>query len=146
MPGAPPLLTAERIEDAALPTVLFSGHGDVVRGHEGQWWMAQDPWTLAGPASAGMAAEAQTTRASITSTSPRWPACCTPAVAAWASTPEVVAGDGEETGSLGLAEFCVAQRSRLAADALIASDGPRLRADRPTVPCGRAAWLMSISC
>ena len=39
---------------------------------------------------------------------------------------------GEETGSPGLAEFCRAERERLAADVLIASDGPRLRADRPT--------------
>ena len=43
---------------------------------------------------------------------------------------------GEETGSPGLAEFCTAQRERLAADVLIASDGPRLRADRPTVFLG----------
>ena len=35
--GAPPFLIGERLEDPALPTVLFYGHGDVVRGHEGQW-------------------------------------------------------------------------------------------------------------
>ena len=46
VPGAPPLLTAERLEDPALPTVLFYGHGDVVRGHEGQWADGRDPWTL----------------------------------------------------------------------------------------------------
>ena len=44
--GAPPLLTAQRLEDPALPTVLFYGHGDVVRGHEGQWADGRDPWTL----------------------------------------------------------------------------------------------------
>jgi acetylornithine deacetylase/succinyl-diaminopimelate desuccinylase-like protein len=43
---------------------------------------------------------------------------------------------GEETGSPGLAAFCTAQRQALAADVLIASDGPRLRADRPTVFLG----------
>ena len=44
--GAPPLLTAQRLEDPALPTVLFYGHGDVVRGHEGQRAEGRDPWTL----------------------------------------------------------------------------------------------------
>ena len=44
--GAPPLLSAQRLEDPALPTVLFYGHGDVVRGHEGQWAEGRDPWTL----------------------------------------------------------------------------------------------------
>jgi acetylornithine deacetylase/succinyl-diaminopimelate desuccinylase-like protein len=43
---------------------------------------------------------------------------------------------GEETGSPGLAEFCRLEQTRLAADVLIASDGPRLRADRPTVFLG----------
>jgi acetylornithine deacetylase/succinyl-diaminopimelate desuccinylase-like protein len=46
VPGAPPLLVAERLEDPALPTVLFYGHGDVIRGHEGQWAEGRDPWTL----------------------------------------------------------------------------------------------------
>ena len=43
---------------------------------------------------------------------------------------------GEETGSPGLAAFCAAHAAELAADVLIASDGPRLRADRPTVFLG----------
>ena len=43
---------------------------------------------------------------------------------------------GEETGSPGLAEFCTAQRQALRADALIASDGPRLARDTPTIFLG----------
>jgi acetylornithine deacetylase/succinyl-diaminopimelate desuccinylase-like protein len=43
---------------------------------------------------------------------------------------------GEETGSPGLAEFCAAHRDELAADVLIASDGPRLARDRATVFLG----------
>jgi acetylornithine deacetylase/succinyl-diaminopimelate desuccinylase-like protein len=43
---------------------------------------------------------------------------------------------GEETGSPGLAEFCAAQRDARAADVLIASDGPRLKAGLPTVFLG----------
>ena len=43
---------------------------------------------------------------------------------------------GEETGSPGLADFCAQQQDALRADVLIASDGPRLRAARPTVFLG----------
>ena len=134
--GAPPLLTAERIEDPALPTVLFYGHGDVVRGHEGQWAEGRDPWTLtaAGERWYGRGAADNKAQHSIN-------------LAALAS---VITGRGgrlgfnakwlvemgEETGSPGLAAFCQAERARLAADVLIASDGPRLRADRPTVFLG----------
>ncbi len=134
--GAPPLLTAERIEDASLPTVLFYGHGDVVRGHEGQWAEGRDPWTLsvAGERWYGRGSADNKSQHSIN-------------LAALACVRQARGGRlgfnakwliemGEETGSPGLAEFCAAQRGLLAADALIASDGPRLRADRPTVFLG----------
>ena len=134
--GAPPLLTAERIEDPALPTVLFYGHGDTVRGHEGQWAEGRDPWTLAeaGERWYGRGSADNKSQHSIN-------------IAATACVMAARGGRlgfnakwllemGEETGSPGLAEFCSAQQALLAADALIASDGPRLRADRPTVFLG----------
>src|SRR5690606_13449083 len=43
---------------------------------------------------------------------------------------------GEETGSPGLRGLCSEHREAFAADLLIASDGPRLRAERPTVFLG----------
>jgi len=36
LPGAGPLLIAERSEDSALPTVLTYGHADVIRGQDAQ--------------------------------------------------------------------------------------------------------------
>ncbi|HEY6785748.1 MAG TPA: M20/M25/M40 family metallo-hydrolase, partial [Trebonia sp.] len=42
----------------------------------------------------------------------------------------------EETGSPGLREFCARHGDELAADVLIASDGPRVAAGRPTVFLG----------
>ncbi|MBI3367934.1 MAG: M20 family metallopeptidase [Burkholderiales bacterium] len=134
--GAPPLLTAERIEDAALPTVLFYGHGDVVRGHEGQWADNRDPWalTVAGERWYGRGSADNKSQHSIN-------------LAALAAVLQARDGKlgfnakwlvemGEETGSPGLAEFCAAHTEVLKADALIASDGPRLKADRPTVFLG----------
>jgi acetylornithine deacetylase/succinyl-diaminopimelate desuccinylase-like protein len=41
-----PFLAAERIEDAALPTVLSYGHGDVIRGQEAEWRTGLNPWVL----------------------------------------------------------------------------------------------------
>ncbi|HSW07831.1 MAG TPA: M20 family metallopeptidase [Aquabacterium sp.] len=134
--GAPPLLTAERIEDPALPTVLVYGHGDVVRGHEGQWAEGRDPWTLTAAAQRwyGRGSADNKGQHSINLTA----LGCVLAArggrlgfnAKW------LVEMGEETGSPGLAEFCALQRELLGADVLIASDGPRLRAERPTVFLG----------
>ena len=134
--GAPPLLTAERLEDPALPTVLVYGHGDVVRGHEGQWAEGRDPWTLT-PAAQRWYGRGSADNKGQHSINLQALVCVLAARggrlgfnAKW------LLEMGEETGSPGLAEFCALQRERLAADVLIASDGPRLRADRPTVFLG----------
>jgi len=134
--GAQPLLIGQRIEDPRLPTVLVYGHGDVVRGLEGRWRDGLTPWSLderdgrwygrgsadnKGQHSINIAALAavQAARGGPLGFNLKW-----------------LVEMGEETGSPGLAEFCTAQREALAADVLIASDGPRLRADRPTVYLG----------
>jgi acetylornithine deacetylase/succinyl-diaminopimelate desuccinylase-like protein len=134
--GGAPFLIGERIEDPALPTVLVYGHGDVVRGLEGRWRDGLDPWALSvhgerwygrggadnkGQHSINLAALA----AVLVGRGGRLGFNCK-----W------LLEMGEETGSVGLAEFCTAQREALAADVLIASDGPRLRAERPTVYLG----------
>ena len=48
---------------------------------------------------------------------------------------------GEETGSPGLRELCGENKALFAADLLIASDGPRLRAERPTIFLGSRGAL-----
>ena len=48
---------------------------------------------------------------------------------------------GEETGSPGLGPLCAEHRELFRADLLIASDGPRLRADRPTIFLGSRGAL-----
>ena len=130
-----PFLIARRVEDPALPTVLMYGHGDVIRGQDASWTRGQGPWTLSpdgerlygrgtadnkGQHSINIAALAQVLglrgRLGFNVT--------------W------LVETGEETGSPGLAEFCSAQSDALAADVLIASDGPRLSRDRATVFLG----------
>jgi len=134
--GCGPLLVAQRCEGAALPTVLMYGHGDVVRGQDASWRRGRGPWTLSadgdrlygrgtadnkGQHSINLAALAvvRAARGGRLGFNLKW-----------------LIETGEETGSPGLAEFCAAQRDALAADVLIASDGPRLRAELPTVFLG----------
>ncbi len=142
LPGAPPLLTAERLEDPALPTVLFYGHGDVVRGHAGQWAEGRDPWALTAATATASTGERWYGRGSADNKAQH-----SINIAALAAVLGARGGRlgfnakwllemGEETGSPGLAEFCQQEQQRLAADVLIASDGPRLRANQPTVFLG----------
>ena len=60
--GFGPILTAERIEDASLPTILTYGHGDTVRGLEEQWTPGLDPWTLTERPRRGMSRHARRRR------------------------------------------------------------------------------------
>jgi acetylornithine deacetylase/succinyl-diaminopimelate desuccinylase-like protein len=133
--GAGPFLIARRHEGAQLPTVLMYGHGDVIRGQDASWRRGQGPWTLAqdgerlygrgtadnkGQHSINIAALAQVLAAR----------------GALGFNVTWLLETGEETGSPGLDAFCAAHRAELAADVLIASDGPRLSRERPTVFLG----------
>ncbi len=131
-----PFLIATRIEAEHLPTVLMYGHGDVIRGQDKSWTRGQGPWQLAqdGERLYGRGTADNKGQHSIN-------------IAALAAVLVGRGGQlgfnvkwlietGEETGSPGLADFCRAQQTALAADVLIASDGPRLRRDRATVFLG----------
>ncbi len=135
-PTAGPFLIAARHEADQLPTVLMYGHGDVIRGQDASWKRGAGPWELRrdGERLYGRGTADNKGQHSLN-------------IAALAQVLKVRGGKlgfnvkwlietGEETGSPGLAEFCAAQREALAADVLIASDGPRLQRDRPTVFLG----------
>ena len=132
---AGPLLVARRQESDDLPTVLMYAHGDVIRGQDAAWTRGAGPWTLAadGERLYGRGTADNKGQHSIN----------------LAALEQVIAvrgrlgfnltwlvETGEETGSPGLAEFCAMHRQALAADVLIASDGPRWHRDRPTVFLG----------
>jgi len=140
VPGAGPLLVGRRIEDSEYRTVLTYGHGDVVRGLEAEWAVGLDPWTLTvrgdrvygrgvadnkGQHSINLAAldAVITTRGRLGFNS------------------IVLIETGEEVGSPGLHDFVRRQRELLGADVLIASDGPRLAATRPTLFMGSRGAL-----
>jgi len=133
--GGGPLLIALRLEDPALPTVLSYGHGDVIHGQDAQWRAGCAPFTLTdtGDALFGRGTADNKVQHLIN-------------IAALEAVLEVRGSLGfnvkcvfetsEETGSPGLAEMMEAHRETLAADVLIASDGPRLSAQAPTMFMG----------
>jgi acetylornithine deacetylase/succinyl-diaminopimelate desuccinylase-like protein len=130
-----PFLFAERIESPDLPTVLGYGHGDVIRGLEREWKEGLSPWTLTelegrwygrgiadnkGQHTLNMEAmrTVLATRGKL------------------GFNAKYLIEMGEETGSAGLRELCTEHKDLFRADLLIASDGPRLSAERPTVFLG----------
>ncbi len=134
-PAGGPLLTAQRLEDAALPTVLIYGHGDVVRGQAEQWREGLQPYELVeqgellyGRGTADNKGQHLVNLAALEAV--------INARGALGFNVKVLMEMSEECGSAGLREFCQQQRAALAADVLIASDGPRLQADTPTVFLG----------
>jgi acetylornithine deacetylase/succinyl-diaminopimelate desuccinylase-like protein len=134
--GKNPYLLAEYRENPTAPTVLIYGHGDVVDGMVGEWRDNLDPWRASpvgnrvygrgtadnkGQHSINMAAlravrEARGGRLGFNVT--------------------FIIETGEEIGSPDLPEICQQLRDELKADVLLASDGPRLSAERPTLFLG----------
>ena len=135
VPDKPPFLIATRKEAGATRTVLFYGHGDVVRGDAGHWAEGLEPYRLIrkegrwyGRGSADNKGQHSINLAAIEQVL-------------------AVRGKlglnitwlfeaGEECGSPGLEQFCEAHREQLKADVFLASDGPRLNAASPTLFLG----------
>jgi len=130
-----PLLVGARHESDALPTVLLYGHADVVLGEPARWRAGLDPWRLVvegdrlygrgtadnkGQHTVNLAALQQVlaVRGSL------------------GFNLKVLLETGEESGSPGLRAVCRQLRDELAADVFIASDGPRITAQRPTLFLG----------
>ncbi len=115
--------------------MLTYGHGDVILGYDAQWRAGLSPWTLAcegdrwyGRGTADNKGQHTINFAAL--------ARVIEARGRLGFNMKVLLETSEETGSPGLREVCVEERDALAADVLIASDGPRLRAERPTLFLG----------
>jgi acetylornithine deacetylase/succinyl-diaminopimelate desuccinylase-like protein len=133
--GGGPFLLAERFEDAGAPTVLTYGHGDVIRGQEDRWTKGDGPWRLSvdGERIYGRGAADNKGQHLVNLTAL---AAVLEARGRLGFNLRVLIETGEETASPGLNALCAAERAALSADVLIASDGPRLSAERPTLFMG----------
>lgn len=135
-----PFLYAERIEDPALPTVLGYGHGDVIRGLEREWKEGLSPWALTEAEGRwyGRGIADNKGQHTINMEALR---LVLQARGKLGFNAKYLIEMGEETGSMGLRELCTEHRDLMAADLLIASDGPRLSANRPTIFLGARGSL-----
>jgi acetylornithine deacetylase/succinyl-diaminopimelate desuccinylase-like protein len=135
-----PFLYAERIEDPALPTVLGYGHGDVIRGLEKEWKEGLSPWALTESEGRwyGRGIADNKGQHSINMEALR---LVLETRGKLGFNAKYLIEMGEETGSMGLRDLCEEHRALLAADLLIASDGPRLSAERPTIFLGARGSL-----
>lgn len=130
-----PFLVATRIEDPALPTVLHYGHGDVVAGLDESWHEGLSPWRLTerdgrwyGRGTADNKGQHAINIAALRAV--------LETRGALGFNCKFLIEMGEEAGSVGLKEFCEEHRDVLRADLFLASDGPRLSLDRPTIFLG----------
>lgn len=144
-PDGTPLMIAERHEDDALPTVLVYGHGDVVPGQEDMWRDGLGPWKPVVEENRiyGRGTADNKGQHWINFTALR---TVLRARGSLGFNCKVLMEMGEERGSYGLGRFCEIHKDRLAADVLIASDGPRLNSETPTVMLGsRGSMNLTLS-
>ena len=134
--GQSPYLLAEYRESATAPTVLMYGHGDVVDGMTGEWRDDLDPWqtTIAGDRVYGRGTADNKGQHSINMSALR--AVREARGGRLGFNAKFLIETGEEIGSPDLRRVCQDLCDELKADLLLASDGPRLSAERPTLFLG----------
>lgn len=135
-----PFLLAERIEDPSFLTILQYGHGDVVAGLDGKWAAGLTPFEMTerdgnwyGRGTADNKGQHSINMAAIEAV-----------LAVRGSLGfnlKYLIEMGEESGSPGLDTVCARYRDLLKADVLIASDGPRLALNQPTIFLGARGGL-----
>ncbi|MEA2770019.1 MAG: hypothetical protein QOD93_2981 [Acetobacteraceae bacterium] len=134
--GFGPILFAERLEGPDRPTVLTYGHGDTVRGLEDQWRAGLSPWTLTEEADHWYGRGSADNKGQHALNLSALEAVLAERGGTLGFNLKLVLETSEERGSTGLREFVAEQADRLTADVLIASDGPRVMPDVPTIATG----------
>jgi acetylornithine deacetylase/succinyl-diaminopimelate desuccinylase-like protein len=134
--GKGPYLLAEYHEDSSRPTLLTYGHGDVVPGMAGEWRDNLDPWktTIKGDRVYGRGTADNKGQHSINIAALR--AVRQARGGKLGFNVKFIIETGEEIGSPDLRQVCESHREELKADLFLASDGPRLSAERPTIFLG----------
>ncbi|MBL6457338.1 M20 family metallopeptidase [Belnapia sp. T6] len=141
LPGFGPILSASRIEDPTRPTILLYGHGDTVRGLEDQWRAGLRPWALTEEGDRWYGRGTADNKGQHALNLAALEAVLAERGGRLGFNVKLVLETAEERGSKGLREFVAAHAEELAADALIASDGPRVEPAVPTIATGtRGTW------
>jgi acetylornithine deacetylase/succinyl-diaminopimelate desuccinylase-like protein len=135
-PSGPPVLVAERIENPDFVTALVYGHGDTIRGLDDLWRSGLTPWKVVvegeriyGRGTADNKGQHSVNIAALDAVLKER--------GALGFNCKIMIEMAEEMGSVGLRELCERHRGDLLkADLLIASDGPRIAPDKPTLFLG----------
>lgn len=144
--GGGPIMLATRIEGTGLPTVLGYGHGDVIHGMAESWSEGAGPWQLEregdrlyGRGTADNKGQHLINMRAIQAVLKER--------GSLGFNAKFLIETGEEIGSLGLREVIAANLDAFAADVFVASDGPRVKPDRPTLSLGcRGALNFDLVC
>ncbi len=133
-----PFLIAGRIEDKTLPTILIYGHGDTVPSMEGRWKEGLSPFKLTkdGDRWYGRGAADNKGQHTVNLTALE---CVIKERKKLGFNVKLLIEMGEESGSPGLHAICERKKDALKADVLIASDGPRIDPETPTIFGGSRA-------
>lgn len=131
----PPALLLSRVEGDGLPTILGYGHGDTVPGMDGRWSKGLSPWQLTERDGKlyGRGVADNKGQVLVNLTALR---LVLDAQGGLGFNMHMLVEMGEEIGSTGLNEICAGLKDEIDADLVLASDGPRLAQDRPTVFLG----------
>ena len=147
LPGQGPVLLATRIEDASLPTVLGYGHGDVIHGLEEQWTKGKGPWRTVRDGERLYGRGTADNKGQHTINMAALEAVKAERGGRLGFNAKFIIEMGEEAGSRGLAELVASHKPDFAADVLVASDGPRVKPQRPTLSLGcRGALNFDLVC
>ncbi len=133
-----PFLIGRRVEDESLPTLLTYGHGDTVLAMADRWRKGLAPWRITregdrwyGRGAADNKGQHAINLAALS--------CVLAERQKLGFNVKVLIEMGEEMGSPGLHRICAMEKAALAADVLIASDGPRIDPQKPTIFGGSRA-------
>jgi acetylornithine deacetylase/succinyl-diaminopimelate desuccinylase-like protein len=137
-PAGGPFLLAKRAEDPGLPSVLIYGHADTVPPMAASWEAGLSPLELTrkgekwyGRGTADNKGQLAVNLAALD--------CVIKERGKLGFNVTVLLESGEESGSPGLHEICRKEKEFLKSDVLIASDGPRIDPDVPTIFGGSRA-------
>jgi len=148
-PRGGPFLVARRIEDPGLPTVLTYGHGDVVNGQAGKWREGLEPWRVTVERDKWYGRGTADNKGQHTVNLGGLAAAISARGGKLGYNATVLIETGEEAGSPGLNDFCAEHARALHADLFVGCDGPRVRADRPTLFLGSRGMVnftLSLRC
>src|SRR5262245_19713766 len=135
-PNRGPFLIGTRIEDPSLPTVFTYGHCDVIRGQDASWREGLSPWKIKVEGDRIYGRGTADNKGQHTINLAALDTVMKARGGKLGFNLKLLMETGEEVGSPGLKKFCEAKREKLRADVLIASDGPRLRPQQPTLYLG----------